>query len=467
MSSVWSPELFEFSPTPFKAYDIRGNVPGEIDAAFAHALGMAYGERAARQGARAVVVGRDARMSSVELAAALQAGIRAAGMTVIDIGMATTPMVWFAARLTETGAAVAVTGSHNADGQNGFKLMLGGAILHGEELRQLQREMEVPNHALSAAGQRMQLEIASCYGARLLSDVRLDRSMKIAIDCGHGVAGAFAPGLFTELGCEVTQLFCEVNGSFPVHRPQPGDPRYLNDLIHCVRYGDCDVGLAFDGDGDRLAVVSKSGNVVWPDRQLILFAREVLQRRPGAQVIYDVKSSRNVAREVRSAGGVPIMWKSGHAFIRAKMQETGALLAGEMSGHVFFRDRWYGFDDAIYAGARLVEILSRSDDPAGALDALPESCSTPELRLDTSGVRAQELIAGLRQHGRFMGAREIIDVDGVRVEYEDGFGLARISNTGPEITLRFEADTGVALSRIQEDFRRQLLSLAPRLRLPF
>lgn len=467
MNSIWSPELFEFSPTPFKAYDIRGRVPEEIDARFAHALGTALGTRAVERGCRAIVVGKDSRLSSVELAAALQAGIRATGMDVVDIGMATTPLVYFAARLTETGAGVAVTGSHNSEDENGFKIMMDGAVLHGDDLRRLQDRMLDPVAVPDAPGARTQIQVVPCYTSRLVSDVRLDRPMKVAIDCGNGVTGGIAPDLFRALGCEVTELFCEVDGSFPAHRPAPGDPRYLHDLVNTLRYTDCEVGLALDGDGDRLAVVSKSGAVIWPDRQLILFARDVLARRPGAQIIYDVKCSRNVAQEVRALGGVPLMWKTGHAFIRAKMQETGALLAGEMSGHMFFKDRWYGFDDALYAGARLLEILSRSENPTAVLDGLPQSCATPELRLDTLESEQFRIVEALRIRGRFLGAREIVDLDGVRVEYEDGFGLARASNTSNSVVLRFEADSGVALSRIQEDFRRQLLSVAPHLRLPF
>ena len=451
----------------FKAYDIRGTVPDEIDARFAHSLGMAAGTQARGQGARSIVVGRDGRLSSVELAAALQAGLRSAGMHVIDIGMATTPMVYFATRLMDTGAGIAVTGSHNPPAHNGFKIVLDGASLYGEGITALRDAMRLPIESASAAGGRTQMQIMPCYTARLMGDIRMARPMKIAIDCGNGVAGAAAPALFRALGCEVVELFCEVDGSFPGHHPDPADPQNLQDLIYCLRYSDCEVGLAFDGDGDRLGVVTKTGQIIWPDRQLILFARDVLSRNPGAEIIYDVKCSRHVARAITEAGGKATMWKTGHSLIKAKMRETGALLAGEMSGHIFFKERWYGFDDGIYAAARLLEILSGAPDPSALLESLPQSCATPEIKLETAEGEQFDLVAALRAQGQFPGAQSINDLDGIRVDYADGFGLARPSNTTPTVVLRFEGDTVAALARIEEDFRNAFRRIAPHVRLPF
>ncbi|MGS1108838.1 phosphomannomutase/phosphoglucomutase [Achromobacter anxifer] len=451
----------------FKAYDIRGTVPDEIDARFAHSLGMAAGTQARELGARSIVVGRDGRLSSVELAAALQAGLRSAGMHVIDIGMATTPMVYFATRLMDTGAGIAVTGSHNPPAHNGFKIVLDGASLYGEGITALRDAMRLPIESASASGGRTQMQIMPCYTARLMGDIRMARPMKIAIDCGNGVAGAAAPALFRALGCEVVELFCEVDGSFPGHHPDPADPQNLQDLIYCLRYSDCEVGLAFDGDGDRLGVVTKTGQIIWPDRQLILFARDVLSRNPGAEILYDVKCSRHVARAITEAGGKATMWKTGHSLIKAKMRETGALLAGEMSGHIFFKERWYGFDDGIYAAARLLEILSGAPDPSALLESLPQSCATPEIKLETAEGEQFDLVAALRAQGQFPGAQSINDLDGIRVDYADGFGLARPSNTTPTVVLRFEGDTVAALARIEEDFRNAFRRIAPHVRLPF
>jgi phosphomannomutase/phosphoglucomutase len=413
------------------------------------------------------VVGRDGRLSSVELAAALQAGLRSAGMHVIDIGMATTPMVYFATRLMDTGAGIAVTGSHNPPAHNGFKIVLDGASLYGEGITALRDAMRLPIESASASGGRTQMQIMPCYTARLMGDIRMARPMKIAIDCGNGVAGAAAPALFRALGCEVVELFCEVDGSFPGHHPDPADPQNLQDLIYCLRYSDCEVGLAFDGDGDRLGVVTKTGQIIWPDRQLILFARDVLSRNPGAEILYDVKCSRHVARAITEAGGKATMWKTGHSLIKAKMRETGALLAGEMSGHIFFKERWYGFDDGIYAAARLLEILSGAPDPSALLESLPQSCATPEIKLETAEGEQFDLVEALRAQGQFPGAQSINDLDGIRVDYADGFGLARPSNTTPTVVLRFEGDTVAALARIEEDFRNAFRRIAPHVRLPF
>jgi phosphomannomutase/phosphoglucomutase len=458
----------QFPAAVFKAYDIRGTVPDLIDARFARALGAALAVRAREQGVQTLVVGRDGRLSSEMLSVALQEGMLEGGVDTLDIGMVPTPLVYFAAHVMQTGSGVAITGSHNPPKYNGFKMMMGGRALYGDDVQSLAAAMNGPASAAAApAGTRRQLDLVAAYVARVASGVKLARPMKIAIDCGNGVAGAVAPALFRALGCEVTELFCEVDGNFPNHHPDPAEPKNLQDLIKCVAETDCELGLAFDGDGDRLGVVTKSGQIVWPDRQLVLFARDVLERNPGATIIYDVKCSRHVGLSVEAAGGVPLMWKTGHSLVKAKLAETGAPLAGEMSGHIFFKERWYGFDDGLYTGARLLEIVSRAADPCAMLEALPQDVSTPELKLEMEEGQPFTLVQALQDQGQFPGAQRVITIDGVRAEYPDGFGLARPSNTTPVVVLRFEAQTAAALERIQADFRRELSKLAPQANLPF
>jgi phosphomannomutase/phosphoglucomutase len=458
---------FPFPSSSFKAYDIRGIVPTALNPEFAKELGRGLAARAKAAGVTTMVVGRDGRISSPSLAAALQQGMRDGGINTIDVGEVPTPLVYFAAYTLKTGSGVAVTGSHNPPDYNGFKMMMGGGTLHGEAILALRDEVAAgPAHA-SASGTATSVDILTPYLARVLGDVKLSRPMKIAIDCGNGVAGAVAPQLFRDLGCEVTELFCEVDGTFPNHHPDPADPHNLEDLIRCVQTTDCEIGLAFDGDGDRLGVVTKSGEIIWPDRQLILYARDVLTRCPGETIIYDVKCSRHVAVAIREAGGVPLMWQTGHSLIKAKLAETGAPLAGEMSGHVFFKERWFGFDDGLYTGCRLLEILSRSANPSAVLEALPQGVSTPELKLEMAEGEPHALIKRLQTEGVFNGATEVLKIDGLRADYPDGFGLARASNTTPVVVLRFEGDTPEALIRIQDAFRKQLLTLAPHVMLPF
>jgi phosphomannomutase/phosphoglucomutase len=365
---------------------------------------------------------------------------------------------------------VAVTGSHNPPEYNGLKMVIDGHAIFGEAITALGRDVAAgPGLKLpdTERGSLRQVSLLERYVARIAGDVKLARRMKIAIDCGNGVAGAVAPALFRALGCEVTELFCEVDGSFPNHHPDPAHVENLQDLIRCLRETDCEIGLAFDGDGDRLGVVTKQGEVIFPDRQLMLLAAEVLERQPGATIIYDVKCTRNLDGWIRSHGGVPMMWRTGHSLIKARLKETGAPLAGEMSGHIFYKDRWYGFDDGLYAGARLLEILSRHADPGAVLRALPDSPTTPELQLRCSGDEHFRLVEALRASGRFEGASRVIDIDGIRVEYPDGFGLARPSNTTPVVVLRFEADDAAALERIQAQFRAAILALRPGAALPF
>jgi phosphomannomutase / phosphoglucomutase len=375
-------------------------------------------------------------------------------------------MTYFAAHELGTQCSVMVTGSHNPPDYNGLKMVIAGETLSGADIQALRARIEAGDLA-SGAGACRTHDIAPAYLERIVGDVRLARPMTIAIDAGNGVAGAFAPELFRRLGCTVTPLFCDVDGHFPNHHPDPSVPSNLADLIALLARGQHELGLAFDGDGDRLGVVTPAGHVIYPDRQLMLFAADVLSRVPGATVIYDVKSTRNLKPWITRHGGTPLLWKTGHSLVKAKMKETGAALAGEMSGHTFFKERWYGFDDGLYAGARLLEILSRHADPAGVLDALPDAVSTPELNVACAEGEHHALIAKLAAAARFPGASEVIRIDGLRVEYPDGFGLARGSNTTPVIVLRFEADDDAALGRIMGEFRRVLDEAKPGIALPF
>jgi phosphomannomutase / phosphoglucomutase len=451
----------------FKAYDIRGIVGRTLTEEGAEAIGRALGTMAQARGVKRFVVGRDGRLSGPKLASAVARGLNAAGMDVIDIGVVATPMVYFATHHFATGSGVMVTGSHNPPEYNGLKMMVAGETLAAETIQDLRRLVDSGRFA-AGSGKTESADIADPYMQRIVSDVKLARPMTIAIDCGNGSPGAVAPHLYRRLGCRVLELFCEVDGTFPNHHPDPSQPGNLVDLIAKVKASDAELGLAFDGDGDRLGVVTKSGRIVYPDRQLMLFAAEVLNRNPGAEVIFDVKCTRNLFAWIRGHGGRPLMWKTGHSLIKAKLRETGAPLAGEMSGHIFFKDRWYGFDDGMYAGARLLEILSRVENPSRTLEALPDSISTPELHvaLEHEGEN-HALIAQMQKTARFAGATEVNTIDGLRVEYPDGFGLMRASNTTPVIVLRFEADTAAALARIQREFKRVLSAAKPGATLPY
>ncbi|MBI2287256.1 MAG: phosphomannomutase/phosphoglucomutase [Nitrosomonadales bacterium] len=413
----------------FKAYDIRGIVGKTLTAEVVEAIGHALGSEAAAREQRTIAIGRDGRLSGPELIAALARGIRKSGIDVIDVGCVATPMVYFAAYHLQTNCAVMLTGS-------------------GEAIQKLRSRIEQGDLA-HGSGSYTQQDIGADYIARIVSDVRLARPMKITVDCGNGVAGAYVANLYRQLGCEVEEMYCEVDGHFPNHHPDPSDPHNLEDLIAALRGNDSELGLAFDGDGDRLGVVTQDGRIIYPDRQLMLFAW------------------------IRDHGGKPTLWKTGHSLVKAKMRETGALLAGEMSGHMFFKERWYGFDDGLYSGARLLEILSKVANPSATLNALPDAFCTPELHIRTAEGENHALLAQLQQTAKFADApmftdaREIITLDGLRVEYADGFGLARPSNTTPVIVLRFEADSEAALQRIQDDFRKMFRQAAPHLQLPF
>jgi phosphomannomutase/phosphoglucomutase len=450
----------------FKAYDIRGIVGRTLTPAIVQSIGRALGSLARERKRQTIAVGRDGRLSGPELLAALSDGIRSAGINVVDVGMVATPMTYFAAEHLRTGCCVMVTGSHNPPDYNGLKMVIDATTLSGEDIQQLRARIE-RNDLASGNGTLSTADISRAYIDRIVGDIKLARPMRIAVDCGNGVAGAFAPDLYRRLGCDVVELFCDVDGNFPNHHPDPSQPKNLADLRRRLAQGDCELGLAFDGDGDRLGVVTPAGNIIYADRQLMLFAADVLTRAPGATIIYDVKSTRNLKPWIAQHGGVPMLWKTGHSLIKARMKEVGAALAGEMSGHTFFGERWYGFDDGLYAGARLLEILSRHPDPSAVLDALPDAVSTPELNIACAEGEQHSLVSKLQADANFPGASDVIRIDGLRVEYPDGFGLARASNTTPVIVLRFEADNQAALSRIQREFRRVLSAAKPGVELPF
>jgi phosphomannomutase/phosphoglucomutase len=451
------------APEIFKAYDIRGIVGKTLTAEAVRTIGRAIGSEARDRKLKTIAIGRDGRLSGPELAGALAEGIAAAGVNVVDIGCVPTPVTYFAAFELGTDSCVSVTGSHNPPDYNGLKMVLGGQTLFGPLIQDLKKRIDEGRFA-EGQGTIRRADVGAAYLDRIVKHrdgVKLARPMKIVVDCGNGVAGAFAPELFRRLGCEVIELFCKVDGNFPNHHPDPSKPENLKDVIRALKETDAELGLAFDGDGDRLGVVTKDGEIIYPDRQLMLFAADVLMRNPGAQVIFDVKCSRWVAESIRHQGGEPLMWKTGHAFIKGKLKETGAPLAGEMSGHLFFKERWYGFDDGLYAGARLLEIVSRWPDANWPLKHLPNAISTPELNVKMKEGEPHALVAKLQQEGKFPGARELITLDGVRAEYADGFGLARASNTTPVVVLRFEADNAAALARIQAEFKAALEAAWP------
>ena len=503
----------QVNPSIFKAYDIRGVVPSTINEVLAEALGKAFGSVALKEGEKAVAVGRDGRLSGPSLSAALIRGLIAAGIDVVDVGMVTTPMLYFAAN-TLASSGIQVTGSHNPKDYNGFKMVLAGRAIYGEEIQALGRSIQAESWVTpAAAGKLSQVDVASAYRERIVSGVKLSRPMKIVIDSGNGIAGASAPAIFRALGCEVTELFSDVDGNFPNHHPDPSKPENLRDLIRALQSGDAELGLAFDGDGDRLGIVTKDGQNIYPDRQMMLFARDVLSRVPGGTIVYDVKCSQRLAPEIEAAGGVPLMYKTGHSLIKAKMKEVNSPLGGEMSGHIFFKERWYGFDDGTYAGARLLEIVSRSPDAGEVLNRLPTSFSTPEINVlcaegeqhtvvtkliqiaeeavrsagppqpSTAPSGGRELHAVTERGGNELGAGQpqagtapsggsviskaisvgakLSTIDGVRVDWPDGFGLIRASNTTPVLVLRFEGQTPEALTRIQADMLVLLRGVKP------
>ena len=454
----------------FKAYDIRGVVPGTLNANVAEALGRAFATQARQQGETAVAVGRDGRLSGPELSQALVRGLVAGGMQVIDVGRVTTPMLYFAAS-TLCRSGIQITGSHNPKDYNGFKMVLAGRAIYGEDIQSLRACMQDETWHLQPGGAVRSVDIGADYQTRIVADVRLARPMKIVVDAGNGIAGASAPQIFRALGCEVIELFSEVDGHFPNHHPDPSKLDNLRDVIHALHTTDAELGLAFDGDGDRLGIVTKDGQVIFPDRQMMLFAQDVLSRVPGGTIVFDVKCSQQLAPAIRAAGGEPLMFTTGHSLIKARMREVDSPLGGEMSGHIFFKERWYGFDDGTYAGCRLLEILSRHPDASAVLNALPTSHSTPELNVACSEGEPHRISAALqtlvqridlpsRAH-----APQVNTIDGVRIDWEDGFGLIRASNTTPVLVLRFEGQTPAALRRIEADMLDLLRRVKPDARL--
>ena len=443
----------------FKAYDIRGVVPAGLNESVAEGLGKAFGTAAMAAGERTVAVGRDGRLSGPALSQALMRGLAAAGVQVIDVGMVTTPMLYFAAN-TLCASGIQVTGSHNPKDYNGFKMVLGGRAIYGDEIQGLRAVMEAETWVLQPGGSIRDVRVDEDYAARIVSDVKLARPLKIVIDSGNGIAGASAPGIFRALGCEVIELFSEVDGTFPNHHPDPSKPENLKDLMAALASSGAELGLAFDGDGDRLGLITAAGNNIYPDRQLMLFAQDVLSRVPGGTILFDVKCTQRLGPAIEAAGGVPEMYKTGHSLIKARMKEVNSPLGGEMSGHVFFKERWYGFDDGTYAGARMLEILSRYADPSAVLDALPTSFSTPELNVACAEGEPHELVKRLQQ-ASFDSPAKVSTIDGLRVDWPDGFGLIRASNTTPVLVLRFEGHTPEALHRIETEMLALLKAVKP------
>lgn len=459
----------------FKAYDIRGIVDDTLTEDIVYQIGLALGTQVHAGGGQSICVGYDGRLSSPALAAALTQGILKTGINVISLGLVTTPMLYFATHhLPQSSSGVMVTGSHNPPQYNGLKIVLDSETLSSEAIQALRQQIEQQQfHRSDTSGQASTHEIYPAYQQTIVEDIKLSRPMRVVIDCGNGVAGAYAQTLFEALGCSVDPLFCEVDGHFPNHHPDPVEAKNLQDVIARLQTGDAELGLAFDGDGDRLGVVTKHGQIIRSDRQLMLFIEDVLIHQPGSSVVFDVKSTRHLSEWTRKHGGKPVIWKTGHSLMKAKIRETNAAIGGELSGHLFFNDskqgkpRWFGFDDGLYSAARLLEIVSRVADASTLLEALPDSVNTPELQIPMREGEPHALIAQLQQSAEFPEATEIIDIDGLRVEYDYGFGLMRASNTTPVLVLRFEADNENALLRIQHIFKEILLNARPGLKIPF
>ena len=450
----------------FKAYDIRGIVGDTLTEDIVSLIGQSIGSEARDQKQTSICVGYDGRLSSPDLCDALTKGLLSTGIDVINIGLVTTPMLYFSTHELKTNTGIMITGSHNPPEYNGFKIVINAKTLSSEQIQGLYKRI-IDGKFSKGNGKLTSKKIQSQYLTKIYEGINLKRPMKITIDCGNGAAGVCAEELFKGLNLEVETLFGEVDGHFPNHHPDPSNPSNLIDLQKNLARNDSEIGLAFDGDADRLGVVTKSGEIIYPDRQLLLFSEWVLKENPGATVIFDVKSTRHLFKWIRDKGGIPLIWKTGHSLIKAKMKETNAILAGEMSGHTFFCDKWYGFDDGLYAGARLLEILSHFDDPSSVLEALPKGFSTPELNIKLKEGEQHSLIKTMQDNAIFPKALEIIKIDGLRVEYEDGFGLMRASNTTPVIVLRFEANTAADLGVIQDEFRSVLEMYVDQDNIPF
>ncbi len=450
----------QLSASIFKAYDIRGVVPSTLNPEVAEALGRAFGSAARAAGETSVAVGRDGRLSGPSLSQALIRGLVATGVEVIDVGAVTTPMLYFAAHTLAT-SGIQVTGSHNPKDYNGFKMVLAGRAIYGDEIQALRKTMEAGSATLAPGGSVREVDVTEAYVQRIVGDVRLARPMKIVVDSGNGIAGASAPAIFRALGCEVTELFSEVDGDFPNHHPDPSKPENLKDLIAALQQGDAELGLAFDGDGDRLGIVTKDGQNIFPDRQMQLFAQDVLSRVPGGTIVYDVKCSQRLGPAIEAAGGKPLIFKTGHSLIKAKMKELDSPLGGEMSGHIFFKERWFGFDDGTYAGCRMLEILSKSPNASDVLNALPTSFSTPELNVKCAEGEPHAVVEQLLKAASFEAPAQVSTIDGLRVDWPDGFGLIRASNTTPVLVLRFEGQTQAALERIEARMLALLKTVKP------
>lgn len=450
----------------FRAYDIRGIVENALTPDAVQMIGQAFATQALSQGQKTVVIGRDGRLSSPELAKRLSAGLRAGGCDVVDIGMVPTPVLYYATHKLKTGTGIMVTGSHNPPQYNGLKMLIAGDTLYGDGIKALYR-MIVEDRLNQGAGTHIEKDVLPEYLDTIVNDIKLDKPLNIAIDCGNGVAGVCATELFTRLGCNVTELFCDVDGNFPNHHPDPSKPENLADLQNAMKANALDLGLAFDGDGDRVGILDDKQNILWADRQMMLYAADVLKRKPGAQIIFDIKSTTNLAIVIKQLGGEPLMWKTGHSFIKAKMKETGAELAGEMSGHIFFKERWFGFDDGLYSAARMLEIVSQHDEASSSIfEKLPDSINTPELQVNFEEGEHYKFMEKFIAQSSFEDA-EMITIDGIRVNYANGWGLVRPSNTTPCLVLRFEASDEDTLNEIQNTFREKMLAVDSSLQLPF
>jgi len=451
----------------FRAYDIRGVVDQTLTNDTVYQIGRALGSKVLSLGGNSIVIGRDGRTSGVRLSMQLADGIRAAGCNVVDVGLVPTPVLYFAAAYLKIDSAVMLTGSHNPADYNGLKIIIAGITIYGAAIQEIY-QMIIAQQFATGSGTYVTANVIDAYIQQITTSLNIKRALKVVIDCGNSVPGIVAPQLLNNLGCTVIPLYCDVDGTFPNHHPDPSDPHNLEMLQQTVIAQQADLGLAFDGDGDRLGIIDNTGKIIWPDRVLMLYAQQLLQQNPGATIIYDVKCSRDVEKIITDAGGVPLMWNTGHSLIKAKIRETGALLAGEMSGHVFFKDRWYGFDDALYAAARLIEILSQTTITAEEVFAtFPEQICTPELSVAVTEQNKFTIMQDLINTAQFEQPHKIITIDGIRVEFTDGWGLVRPSNTTPKLVVRFEAANADALSNIQEQFRAALLNVAPDLVLPF
>ena len=450
----------------FRAYDIRGVVADALTPDACEQIGRAFGTEALSRGQKVVNLARDGRLSGPDLVAALARGIQSTGCNVVNIGMVPTPVLYFSTYHLNTGTGIMVTGSHNPPEYNGLKMMIAGDTLFGDGIQDLYQRL-VNNDLESGQGEYSEADVMDAYLERIIGDVKLSRKMRVATDCGNGVAGVCAAELFKKLGCEVEELFSEVDGNFPNHHPDPAKVENLVDITALVKKEGLELGLAFDGDGDRVGVIDDKGQIIWPDRQMILYSRDILDRNPGAKIIYDVKCSTLLPKAISEAGGEPEMWKTGHSFVKARIKETGAALGGEMSGHIFFKERWYGFDDALYSAARLLEILSRDNRPVSEIfGEIPDSVNTPELGIKFAEGEHHKFMTAFIESANF-GDAKLTTIDGIRADYDKGWGLVRASNTTPSLVIRFEADSQSDLEQIQSNFRTAMLSVDPNLDLPF